>query len=152
MRRTDVVVAAVALAGCAAAFALTYHFTVNAAAAMLGGMGAEYFPRLIIAIIAILAICILFGVGNPPMETPAPVPGMVWIAVGVLATYIAVVELLGMWIASFVLMVGLGRLWGEHSYVKLAAMSAGLLVVIWFIFVRFLKGSFPEGLIARLWS
>ena len=152
MRRPDVVVAAVALAASAAAFVLTYYFTANAAAAMLGGMGAEYFPRLIIAIIAILAVCILFGVGNPPMERPAPVPGMVWIAVGALAVYVAVVELAGMWVASFILMVGLGRLWGEHSFVKLSAMSAGLLAVIWLVFVRFLKGSFPEGLVARLWS
>lgn len=152
MRRPDVVVAVVALSACAAAFTLTYFFTVNAAAAMLGGMGAEYFPRLIIGVIAVLAVCILFGVGNPPMEVPAPVPGMVWVAVAILAAYVAVVELAGMWLASFVLMVGLGRIWGVRDYAKLSLMAAGLLGVIWLVFVRILKGNFPEGLVARLWS
>lgn len=152
MRRTDVVVAAVALAACAAAFALTFHFTKGPAAAMLEGMGAEFFPRLVLGLVAVLALCILFGVGNPPMQAPAPVPGIVWVTVGVLAAYIAAVELLGMWIASFVLLVGLGRLWGQRSIARLSFAAAALLLVVWLVFVRALKGNFPEGLIARLWS
>jgi len=152
MRRSDILVASVALAASAAAFALTFHFTKGAAAAMLEGLGAEFFPRLVLAVIAILAVCILFGIANPPMAPPEPIPGIVWVTLGILAAFIFAVELVGMWIACFVLMVGLGRLWGQRSLLKLSIASAGLLFTIWLVFARLLKGNFPEGLIARLWS
>ncbi len=74
VRRDDLVVAAVALAACAVAFALTFRFSATSPAAMMSGMGAEFFPRLVIAVIALLAVCIAFGIGNPPMEKPAPFP------------------------------------------------------------------------------
>ena len=152
MRRNDILVGSVALAACAAAFALTFYFTKGAAAAMLEGLGAEFFPRLVLAVAAILAVCILFGIANPPMDEPAPVPGIVWVTVAVLAAYIFVMELLGMWVASFAVMVGLGWLWGERNYVKLSLASAGLLILVWLVFVRFLKGNFPGGLVAPPWS
>ena len=53
MQRNDVVVAGVALAACAAAFALTFRFTATTPAAILGGMGAEFFPRLVLAVITL---------------------------------------------------------------------------------------------------
>ena len=37
-------------------------------------MGAEFFPRLVIAVIVVLAVCIAFGIGSPPMEKPAASP------------------------------------------------------------------------------
>ena len=152
MQRNDVVVAGVALAACAAAFALTFRFTATTPAAVMGGMGAEFFPRLVIAVIALLAVCILFGVGNPPMERAPPIPARVWVTAGVLLAFIAAVELAGMWLASFVLVVGLGRMWGEKNLLKLSAAAAGLLAGIYFVFVRVLKGNFPEGIVTRLWS
>lgn len=152
MRRQDLIVAGVTLAACAVALALTFRFSTTTPSAMMSGMGAEFFPRLVIGVVALLAICIALGVGNPPMQAPAPIPGIVWITIALLATYIAAVEVLGMWIASFLLMVGLGRMWGQESLWRLALASAGTLAVIWLVFVRLLKGGFPEGLVARLWS
>ena len=152
MQRNDVVVAGVALAACAAAFALTFRFTATNPAAILGGMGAEFFPRLVLAVIALLAVCILFGIGNPPMERAPPIPARVWITAVVLLAFIAALEFAGMWLASFVLMVGLGRMWGEKNWLKLSAAAAGLLAVLYVVFVRVLKGSFPQGIFERLWS
>jgi hypothetical protein len=57
-----------------------------------------------------------------------------------------------MWLAAFVLLVGLARMWGEKSYLKTSLAAIGLLAVIYLVFVRVLKGNFPGGLIARLWS
>jgi hypothetical protein len=62
------------------------------------------------------------------------------------------VELLGMWLASFVLLVGLARMWGEKSYLKSGLAAIGLLAVVYLVFVRVLKSNFPGGLIAGLWS
>ena len=145
-------VAAVALAACAIAFALSLRFSATTPAAMMSGMGAEFFPRLVIAVMVVLAVCIAFGVGSPPMEKPAPVPVSVWITAGVLIAFVAAVELLGMWLASFALMVGLARMWGEKSYLKTGLAAVGLLTVIYLVFVRLLKGNFPDGLIAGLWA
>lgn len=152
MRRMDVLVGAVALVGCAVAFGLTFRFSTTTPAAMMSGMGAEFFPRLVILVMAILAVCIAFGIASPPMEKPAPVPGVVWITVAILAMYIAALEVVGMWIASLILMLVLGRMWGERNFLKLGLASVVLLGVLYFVFIRFLKGGFPEGLIARLWS
>jgi len=152
VRGTDARVGAVALALCAAAFAMTFYFTTNAAGAMLGGMGAEFFPRLILALIAILAVCILLGFGNPAMDKPEPIRGIVWVTAAILAAYTVALEILGMWPTSFLLLVGLGWLWGERSLAKLSFAAVGLLAVIWLVFVRLLKGNFPDGLVARFWS
>jgi len=152
VRREDLVVAAVAIAACIVAFALTFRFSTTTPAAMMSGMGAEFFPRLVIAVMVVLAVCIAFGIGNPPMEKPVPVPVSVWITAGALVTFVAAVELLGMWLASFVLLVGLARMWGEKSYLKTGLAAIGLLAVVYLVFVRVLKGNFPGGLIAGLWS
>ncbi len=145
-------VAGVAIAACAVALALTFRFSTTTPFAMMSGMGAEFFPRLVIAVMAVLAVCIAFGVGNPPMDKPAPIPASVWITVGVLAAYIAAVELIGMWLASFALLVGLARMWGERNFLKIGVAAGALLAVVYFVFVRLLKSSFPGGLIAGLWS
>lgn len=145
-------VAAVAITACAIAFGLTFRFTTTTPAAMMSGMGAEFFPRLVIAVMAVLAVCIAFGIGNPPMDKPAPIPVSVWLTIGVLVAYIAVVELIGMWLASFLLLVGLARMWGEKNFLKIGVAAFALLAVVYFLFVRVLKSNFPGGLISGLWS
>jgi hypothetical protein len=152
VRRDDLVVAVVAIAACIVAFALTFRFSATSPAAMMSGMGAEFFPRLVISVIAVLAVCIAFGIGSPPMEKPAPVPASVWITAGILVAFVVAVELIGMWLASFLLMVGLGRMWGDKRYLRTSLAAVGLLAVIYLVFVRLLKGNFPGGLIAGLWS
>jgi Tripartite tricarboxylate transporter TctB family len=152
VRREDLVVAGVALAACAVAFALTFRFTTTTPFAMMSGMGAEFFPRLVVALIAVLAVCIALGIGNPAMERPPPIPVNVWITLAALLAYIAAIELIGMWLASFALLVGLGRMWGEKNYVKLGVAAGALLAVIYFVFVRVLKSNFPGGWISGLWS
>ncbi len=119
---------------------------------MVSGLGAEVFPRLVIGVIAFLAVLAAFGIGNPPMETPPPVPPMVWITAAVSLAFLGAVELVGMWPAAIIFLVGLGRLWGERSLWKLAASALALCAVLYGLFVRVLGGNFPKGLIAQLWS
>ena len=152
MRRHDLWVAVLALVACAVAFGLTYRFTTTTPAAMMQGMGAEFFPRLVIGLIMVLAVCIGLGIGNPPTQTPPRIPGIVFITAGVLAAYVVAVELFGMWITSFALMMGLGHMWGERRYARMAIASVGMLLAIWCLFVKVLKSGFPAGLIERLWS
>lgn len=143
--------AAVAIAASAVAYGLTYRFAVMPAA-MVSGLGAEVFPRLVIGLIAFLAVLAAFGIGNPPMETPPPIPPMVWITAAMLLAFVGAVALVGMWPAAIIFIVGLGRLWGERSLWKLAASALALCAVLYGLFVRVLGGNFPKGLIAQLWS
>lgn len=140
-----------ALCGCAVAYWLTYRFAVMPAA-MVSGLGAEVFPRLVIGVIAFLAVLAALGIGNPPMETPAPVPRMVWMTAAVLLTFVGAVELIGMWPAAIVFLVCLGLLWGERSVWKLSASAVVLCAALYGLFVRVLGGNFPKGWIANLWS
>jgi hypothetical protein len=152
MRRHDILVAALALVACAVAFGLTYRFTTTTPAAMMQGMGAEFFPRLVIGLMAVLAVCIGLGVGNPPSDSPPRIPGIVFVTAGVLAAYVVAVELFGMWVSSLALMLGLGYMWGERRYARMALASVGMLLAIWLLFVKVLKSGFPAGLVERLWS
>ena len=152
MRRHDLWVAVLALVACAVAFGLTFRFTTTTPAAMMQGMGAEFFPRLVIGVMALLAICIGLGIGNPPSDTPARIPGVVVVTALVLAAYVVAVELFGMWVTSFALMMGLGYMWGEKRFARMAAASVLMLLAIWLLFVKALKSGFPAGLVERLWS
>ena len=121
-------------------------------AAMVSGLGAEVFPRLVIGVIAFLAVLALFGIGNPPMETPASVPPMVWMTAAILLAFVGAVQLVGMWPSAIIFLIGLGLLWGERSLWKLTASALALCAVLYGLFVRVLGGNFPKGLIANFWS
>ena len=151
MRRTDLVVAAVALTLCAVAFGLTFRFATMPAA-IVSGLGAAAFPRLVIGVIALLAVLAAFGIGNPPMETPAPVPRMVWLTAALSLAFVGAVALVGMWLAAIIFIVCLGRPRGERSLWKLALSACVLCAALYGLFVRVLGGNFPKGMIAQLWS
>ncbi len=150
-RRIDFAVAAVVVAFSAGAYALTYTFDA-VPQALMQGLGAELFPRLVLATMVLLAVLLALGVGASKMDRPAPVPPMVWLTGAVLAVFMGLVELIGMWAASFIFLIGLGRLWGETKLIGLAASALGLCVVLYFLFVRTLGGTFPRGFLASLWS
>ncbi len=124
--RTDVRVAAATLVFCAAAYALTYRFD-KVPEALMSGLGAEFFPRLILAAMAIFAVLIALGVGNAPLAPPPRIPRMVWITAAAMLLFMALVEVIGMWPASLLFLVGLRRLWGERSFIKLSVSALGLL-------------------------
>ncbi|MSO93394.1 MAG: hypothetical protein EXQ86_08350 [Rhodospirillales bacterium] len=149
--RTDLAVAGVTLAFCAATYGLTYRFD-EVPAALMSGLGPELFPRLVIGSMALFAGLIALGLGGAPTAAPAPAPPMAWMTGAALVAFMGGVEIVGMWPAAFVFLVGLGRLWGERSLVKLAAAAIALCLALYLLFVRLLGGSFPKGIIAGLWS
>lgn len=147
----DRVVAAVILVFVVIVYGLTYRFD-DVPAALMSGLGAELFPRLVLAVIALLAALMMLEVGITPMGAPPAVPAMVWMTGGVMLLFMGAVELAGLWPSAFLLLVGLGRLWGERSLLKLGAAALGLCLVLYLLFVRLLGGSFPKGLLGQFWS
>jgi hypothetical protein len=145
----DRLVAFAVLAFAAGVYALTYRFD-DVPAALMSGLDAALFPRLVLATLAVLALLLAFGIGSPPAERPRRLPRRAWVTAGILMGFMAAVELIGMWPSSLALLIGLGRLWGERSWWKLAASAGGLVAALYLLFVRFLGGTFPRGALGML--
>lgn len=142
-------VAIAALAFSAVVYAYTYTFD-EVPAALMSGMGAELFPRLILGTLALLAVLLAFNIGSPRMEEPSPVPRDVWVIGSGLVAVMALLSLVGMWPASFLALVGLGLLWGERNWIWLSVSAAVQVAILYLLFVRLLGGTFPKGLLGDL--
>ena len=139
-------VAAAAVAAVAAVlFALTFGFE-KLPAGLAGGFGAEAFPRLVLGVIAALAVLLFFY--GPASEPQARIPAMVYYTAGSLVAFMALVPLAGMLGAMFVFLVGLGYLWGERRAWLLLLVSAAIMAAIWGVFVKVFAVQVPQG----LWS
>jgi len=149
--RPDRAVALVVLAFAAVTYAYTYWFD-EVPAALMSGLGAELFPRLVLGVLALLAVLLFFNIASPPMEAPAPVPREVWITGAALCLFMGAVELVGMWPSCFAALVGLGWLWGERSLPKLGISALILTGALYLLFVRLLGVTFPRSVLgALLW-
>ena len=133
------------IAVAAVLFALTFGFE-KLPAGLAGGFGAEAFPRLVLGVIAGLAV--LLCVAGPASEPQTRIPAMVFYSAGSLLAFMALVPVAGMLGAMFVFLVGLGYLWGERRTWLLLVVSTAAMVVIWGVFVRGFAVQLPQG----LWS
>ena len=150
--RTDRMVAGVALLFCVIVYALTYTFD-SVPAALMSGLGAELFPRLVLWTMALLAGLMALLIGITPMDPPVAIPRMVWLTGGAMFLFLGVVEIVGMWAACFLFLVGVGRLWGERSLAKLGAAALGLCLFLYLLFAKFLAITFPKGMLGEMfWS
>ena len=135
--------AAAVIAVAAVLFALTFGFE-KLPAGLAGGFGAEAFPRLVLGVIAGLAV--LLALPATAGEPLPPIPPMVWTSGALLLAFMALVPLAGMLPAMFGFLLGLGWLWGERRYGVLL-LNAGLLsAVIWAVFVKGFGVQLPKGL------
>lgn len=150
--RPDRIVAIVVLAFCVFVYALTYQFD-EVPAALMGGLGAELFPRLVLWTMALLAGLMALHIGIRPMDPPGAIARMVYLTGGAMFAFMGVIEVAGMWIACFLFLIGVGRMWGERNLPKLAASAIFLCGGLYLLFVRFLGGTFPKGLLGEMfWS
>lgn len=147
--RPDRAVALAVLAFAAVTYAHTYWFD-EVPAALMGGLGAELFPRLVLGVLAFLCVLLFFNIGSPPMQAPAPIPREAWITGAALCLFMAGVELVGMWPSCFAALVGIGRLWGERSLLKLGASAVILTGALYLVFGRLLTIAFPRSMLGAL--
>jgi Tripartite tricarboxylate transporter TctB family len=137
--------AAAVIAVAAVLFALTFGFE-KLPAGLVGGFGAEAFPRLVLGVISGLAV-LLFAAG-PASEPQARIPAMVYYTGASLLAFMALVPLAGMLGTMFVFLLGLGYLWGERRAWLLVLISASVMVVIWGVFVKGFAVQLPQGLLS----
>lgn len=129
-----------------AAFAATYGF--DPVPEGLPGLGAVEFPRLVCILMLGMA-GLLFLTESPPPD-PEAAPPIDRGAFGVfLACVLAlpVMAVVGMIGAIAVFMVAAGRIWGERRWPMLVAVSAGLTLAIWLVFVKTFRLTLPGGML-----
>jgi Tripartite tricarboxylate transporter TctB family len=139
------IAAAAVIAVAAVLFALTFGFE-KMPAGLSGGFGAEAFPRLVLGVIAGLALLLL--IAPPASEPQARIPPMVYFTAASLLVFMALVPLAGMLGAMFLLLTGLGYLWGERRAGLLLLIAALVMTAIWGVFVKGFAIQLPKGLFA----
>ena len=129
----------------AAAFAGTYFFVPVPPG--LPGLGAVEFPRLICQLIlGLAALRALQEPGAPDPDNVAPDSGAVAIWACCLL-FIPVLLLFGMLGAGALFMVATGWIWGERRIPLLLAVSGGLTLALWLVFVKAFRLTLPGGLV-----
>jgi asparagine N-glycosylation enzyme membrane subunit Stt3 len=136
------IAAAAVVAVAAVLFALTFGFE-KMPLGLSGGFGAEAFPRLVLGVIAGLAL-LLFATGRVSEPQP-PVPRMVYFTGASLLAFMALVPLAGMLPAMFLFQLGLAYLWGERRHLLVLSIAAATTALLWAVFVRGFGIQLPKG-------
>ena len=139
------IAAVAAIAVAAVLVALTFGFE-KMPLGLSGGFGAEAFPRLVLGVIAGLAL--LLFVAGPASEPHTRIPAMVYYTGGSLLAFMALVPVVGMLGAMFLFLLGVGTLWGERRPWLLVLISVAVMAAIWGVFVRGFAVQVPQG----IWS
>lgn len=145
----DVIIAGVILACCAVVWAVTASFE-EVPAALLSGMGPAVFPRLVIGVIAVLALWLALSSRGGLDPVREPVRGLVYVTGAAVLAFMGVLKLFGIYAAILFAVLGIGRLWGERRWWLLAVVAAGMIVAIHFAFVNAFRIPLPRG-IAGAW-
>ena len=142
--RGDDFVAAVILAFCAVVVYL--RTTFDEVPEMLSqGIPPTQFPRLMVAVIAILTVVMTVQSRARGEGSRKPVPATVFITAGILLLFVAALDWLGAFAAMFLFCLGLPILWGERRYTWLAAYALLFPVGIYLLFTEVLEVRFPTG-------
>jgi hypothetical protein len=137
--------AAAVIAIAAALFAATFWFE-EMPEGITRGFGAELFPRMVLGTIIALALLLAL---TPASDAPLPrIPPMMWYSAATLLAFMALVRVAGMLAAMFVLLIGLGYLWGERRHWLLVVSAVLLMAAVWGVFVKGFGVQLPKGLFA----
>lgn len=146
---SDYAIAALIVAFSGLVYGLTLGFD-GVPASIAGGMAPETFPRLCAGVLAVLAAVLALGARDRPDPPREPVPAIVpWTALTMLA-FMGAMALVGFVGAAILLVVGMGRLWGERRWWLLGLSAAGLALGIRAMFVNGFGIPLPGGLLAGL--
>jgi putative tricarboxylic transport membrane protein len=140
----DHAVAAVIVGFCALVYVLTAYFD-EVPAAIAQGMGPAAFPRLVLAVMAALALGLAFASRGQQDESRERLPATFHLTVLAVAAFMGLVTLAGMVVAMFCAVVGIGRVWGERRWWLLALSGVGTAASIRLLFVNGFGIRLPPG-------
>jgi hypothetical protein len=133
-------IAAVALAAIAATF------TFDPVPPGLPGLGAVEFPRLVSAILLLLALILGLTAASPASEEDAPrISSRAWLIFALCLGFLPLMEIIGMIPAIPIFLVVVGLLWGGTAWRTLVLSALGMGIAIWLVFVKIFRLTLPRG-------
>jgi hypothetical protein len=133
-------IAAVALAAIAATF------TFDPVPPGLPGLGAVEFPRLVSAILLLLALILGLTAASPASEEDAPrISSRAWLIFALCLGFLPLMKIIGMIPAIPVFLMVVGLLWGGTPWPTLALSALGMGIAIWLVFVKIFRLTLPKG-------
>ncbi len=153
IHRTDLWLALVILAGCAALYYATTRFD-EVSALMAQNIPPEYFPRLLIWTIVVLTVLLPFEhlslrarKKDIDEDRSVRIKPMAYVTAGLLIAVVASTLLLGTLIAMVLVCVLLPLLWGERRIKVLIAFAVIFPGAVTLLFSQVLKVYFEPGVI-----
>jgi Na+-transporting NADH:ubiquinone oxidoreductase subunit NqrE len=133
-------IAAVAFAAIAATF------TFEPVPPGLPGLGAVEFPRLVSAILLLLALILGLTAASPANEEEAPrISSRAWLIFAICLGFLPLVDIIGMIPAIPIFLLVAGLLWGGTPWPTLVLSALGMGIAIWLVFVKIFRLTLPKG-------
>lgn len=144
--RTDVLTGTVLVGMCALGFYATTFFR-EVPASLSQNVPPTFFPRLVLAVMAILSVSlVVLGSRRPGTQFEKP-PRSVLVTAVLLSTAVVLLPYLGMLVTVLLVAIVLPLYWGERRTVSIAALALGLPLAIHLIFGIGLRMRFPKGIL-----
>ncbi|MCY0096999.1 tripartite tricarboxylate transporter TctB family protein [Hoeflea ulvae] len=144
-RHRDLGVGLTAIAICGLLWWETTRFA-KVPAALSQGIPASFFPRVLLATVAILS-CVIILRGWRAQRSSIKTPTTRTLVTGALIVVgVALLPVLGMLLTLAVIALVLPVSWGERRPLPLAIYTVGLPLAIWCVFSQLLQLRFPTGI------
>ena len=146
--RSDSVVGCVIIIFVAIVFAITTTFE-EVPLALSQGIPPEQFPRILVGVMALLAIVMIVQSYLQPEIHRKGVPLMVLWTAGLLILFVVLIDSVGMVAAMFLFCLALPVLWGEKRYLWVTVYAVLFPACIYVLFSVLLEVRFPFGFFSR---
>lgn len=134
---------------CLATWLVTLTFK-KAPPALAQNVQPATFPRLVLAVIAVLAVIIVVNSFRLPDKRPKSIPLMVWPSAAVMIGFVTAFDILGILPAMILLCFGLPLLWGERRLQFIVPYAVIFPLAVYWLFAVALRVHFEPSPLA-LW-
>lgn len=141
---SDLIVGVCILLFCAAAYGVTLTFA-KAPAVVAQNVQPATFPRLVLAVIAVLTAIMMVLARTRPGRRRRLVPAMTWLSAAVMVGFVLAFQWLGIVPAMVLLCLGLPVLWGERRWYLVVPFGLGFPLAVYLLFVEVLEVYFEPS-------
>ncbi len=147
----DVTTGLVLLAGCALGFWFTTWFP-PVPAMLAQNVPPTFFPRLVLVIIAMLAVALIAGSARKPAEVQTRLRPAVCTTAVIMVVAVLLIVPLGALVTMILITLVMPLAWGERRYLTIAGVALTLSSAIYLLFSFALGVRFPGGFLAYLFT
>ena len=140
----DLAVGVLVLLFCAVVYAITLSFE-EAPAALAQNVQPATFPRLVIIVIAVLAVTMMLLGQGRVRASRKPLPLAVWLSALILLAFVLAFQYLGPVAAMMALCLGLPFYWGERRWRLILPFAVLFPLLVHLLFVEVLEVHFEPS-------